>query len=65
VYEKDGALFGMMDGQSPEKMIPLGNDTFGVAFNAEVRVIFTMAAGRPTKMTLRQNGKDFEGLVHP
>jgi D-alanyl-D-alanine carboxypeptidase len=65
VYEKDGALFGTMDGQSAGKMIPLGNDTFGVAFNDEVRVIFTMAAGRPTKMTLRQNGKDFEGLVHP
>lgn len=65
VYEKDGALYGMMDGQSPEKMIPLGNHTFGVAFNADVRLIFAMVADKPTKITLRQNGKDFEGALHP
>jgi D-alanyl-D-alanine carboxypeptidase len=65
VYLKEGALYGMMDTQSPEKMIPLGNDTFGVAFNPDVRLIFTMVGGTPTKITLRRNGGAFEGTRRP
>lgn len=65
VYVKDDALCGVMEGQSPAKLIPLGNDTFGVAFDSEVRLIFTMVNGKPTKMTLRQNGKDIDAPVHP
>jgi CubicO group peptidase (beta-lactamase class C family) len=61
VTVKDDALYGMLDGQTPEKMIPLGNDTFGVAFDPTVRLVFTVADGKATRFTLKQRGKDFEG----
>jgi D-alanyl-D-alanine carboxypeptidase len=65
VFTKDGALFGMLAGQSPEKMIPLGDHTFGVAFDPAVRVIFTVAGGQATKFTLRQGGADRIGMRKP
>jgi D-alanyl-D-alanine carboxypeptidase len=65
VFAKDGALFGMVGGQSPEKMIPLGNDTFGVAFDPAVRLTFTVVGGKATKFTLRQGGADRVGIRKP
>ena len=65
VYVKDGALYGMMDAQALGKLIPLGNDTFAAGPNSDLRLIFTMLNGKPTKMTLRQNGKDTDAPVHP
>jgi D-alanyl-D-alanine carboxypeptidase len=65
VYVKNGALEGMLDTQSPEKLIPLGEHTFGAGFDPTVRLTFTMLNGKPVKITLRQRGKEFEGLLHP
>jgi D-alanyl-D-alanine carboxypeptidase len=65
VYEKEGALYGMLDGQSPEKLIPFGNHTFGAGFDPTVRIVFTMVDGKPTKLTLNQRGKVFDGPLHP
>lgn len=61
VTVKDGALFGMLDGQTPEKMIPFGNDTFGVAFDPAIRLVFTMIDGKAAGFTLKQRGKEFAG----
>jgi D-alanyl-D-alanine carboxypeptidase len=65
VTEKDGKAYGQLEGQQPSEMVPLGNHTFGADFDPTVRIIFTMADGRPTKMTLRQRGQEFEGVRRP
>lgn len=65
VFEKDGKLFGQLEGQQPADMIPLGNHTFGASFDPKVRIIFAMVDGKPTKMTLEQNGGVFEGQRRP
>ena len=62
---KAGALFGQLEGQGPTDMIPLGNDTFGASFDPNLRIVFTMVNGKPTKMTLKQGGGTFEGVRRP
>lgn len=51
VYVQDGKLFGMMDGQTPEVMIPMGNDSFGVTFDKTARLTITKDGGRPSKIS--------------
>jgi CubicO group peptidase (beta-lactamase class C family) len=60
-YVKDGALMSQMQGQDPVPVIPYGNDTFGVGFDPDVRLVFTMSGDRATKVTLRQGGQTVEG----
>lgn len=56
VYVQDGKLFGMMDAQTPEVMIPMGNHTFAVTFNRQARLVFTMDAGRATRIAFMRDG---------
>ncbi len=65
VTKKDGALYGMLDGQTPSKMIAMGNDTFGADFDPTVRIVFTVADGKATKFTLKQRGKESVGTRKP
>lgn len=53
---KDGQLISQMQGQDPVPVIPYGNDTFGVGFDPNVRLVFTMSGDRATKVTLQQGG---------
>ncbi len=62
---KDGALYGMIDGQTPEKLIPLGDHVFGVTFDRAVRVTFIVRDGRAVGFTLVQRGKTFEATRTP
>ena len=65
VTEKDGKLTGQLEGQGPTTLIPFGDHTFGADFDPMVRLIFTMSDGKPTKVTLKQNGRSFEGTRRP
>jgi hypothetical protein len=58
---KDGQLISQMQGQDPVPVIPYGNDTFGVGFDPNLRLVFTMSGDRATKVTLRQGGQTFTG----
>jgi CubicO group peptidase (beta-lactamase class C family) len=61
-YVKDGALMSQMQGQDAVPVIPYGNDTFGVGFDPNVRLVFTMSGDRATKVTLQQGGQTVEGV---
>ncbi len=65
VFEKDGKIFGQLEGQGPNEMVHLGNHTFGADFDPTVRIVFTMAGETATKMTLNQRGQASEGLRKP
>jgi CubicO group peptidase (beta-lactamase class C family) len=58
---KDGQLISQMEGQGPVPVIPYGNDTFGVGFDPNLRLVFTMAGDKATKVTLRQGGNTITG----
>jgi hypothetical protein len=60
-YVENGQLMSRMQGQDPVPVIPYGNDTFGVGFDPNVRIVFTMAADRATKVELRQGGDAIPG----
>jgi hypothetical protein len=60
-FVKDGALMSQMQGQEAIPVIPYGNDTFGVGFDPDVRIVFTMSGDRATKVTLKQGGGTFVG----
>ena len=61
VAEDSTHLTGQLAGQVAFPMIYLGNDTFGVSFDPNLRITFTVEKGRAVKMTLDQNGGHFEG----
>lgn len=58
----DEGVTGQLAMQNPNPMIYLGNDTFGVSFDPDARLIFTVEGGRATKLTLKQGGGTFEGV---
>jgi hypothetical protein len=58
---KDGQLVSQMQGQDPVPVIPYGNDTFGVGFDPNLRIVFTMSGDRATKVTLQQGGQAVTG----
>jgi CubicO group peptidase (beta-lactamase class C family) len=60
-FVKDGQLFGQLEGQAANPVIPYGNNTFGVAFDPNLRIVFTMAGDRATRATLRQGGATVTG----
>jgi CubicO group peptidase (beta-lactamase class C family) len=51
-FVKDGTLFGQLAGQGANPVIPYGNNTFGVGFDPNLRIVFTMTDGRAGKVTL-------------
>ncbi len=61
VFIRDGKLFGELQGQSASQMLAFGDHNFGVDFDPSVRVMFTMAGGVATKMTLLQGGRTSDG----
>ena len=65
VTEKDGKIFGQLEGQAASEIVPLGNHIFGADFDPTVRIIFTVVNDRSTRMTLRQRGQQFEGALRP
>jgi CubicO group peptidase (beta-lactamase class C family) len=60
-FVKDGQLMSQLQGQDAITVIPYGNDTFGVGFDPNVRLVFTMSGDRATKVTLNQGGGSFSG----
>ena len=60
-FVKDGALMSQMQGQDPVPVIPYGSHTFGVGFDPNLRLVFTMTADRATKVTLQQGGQTVTG----
>jgi hypothetical protein len=60
-FVKDGTLMSQMQGQDAIPVIPYGNDTFGVGFDPDVRIVFTMTGDKATKVTLRQGRQTVTG----
>ncbi len=54
-------LYGQLAGQDALPLIPYGHDTFGAAFDPELRFTFMMNDGRATKVQLLQGGRTVEG----
>jgi D-alanyl-D-alanine carboxypeptidase len=65
VFEKDGALYSMLDNQTPEKLIPLGNHTFGAYWDSTVRFVFSMENNRSVTFVFKARGKDFLATRRP
>jgi CubicO group peptidase (beta-lactamase class C family) len=60
-YVKDGQLMSQMQGQEAVPVIPYGNNTFGVGFDPNLRIVFTMDGDRASKVELRQGGNTIVG----
>jgi CubicO group peptidase (beta-lactamase class C family) len=61
-FERDGELWGQLQGQGANQLIPFGNHTFGATFDPTLRITFTLENGKATKVTLTQRGSSTEGL---
>ena len=64
-FERDGELFGQVAGQGANAMIPYGNHAFGVAFDPNLRITFTVENGRATRLVLLQGGRSIEAPRKP
>jgi D-alanyl-D-alanine carboxypeptidase len=53
-------LTAQLAGQGPSTLLYLGQDTFGVGFDPDLRIIFTVNGAQATKLTLLQNGARME-----
>jgi D-alanyl-D-alanine carboxypeptidase len=62
VAEQGDHLAAQLAGQGAVPLLYLGQDTFGVGFDWELRFIFTLDGARATKLTLLQGGERTEGL---
>lgn len=65
VSEKDGALYGQLEGQAAMVMIPLGDHTFGASFDPALRVVFTLVDGKSVSLQLQQGGGQFVAKRRP
>jgi hypothetical protein len=54
-------LMAQAQGQDANEMRYLGDYAFGVAFDPEVRLTFTLEAGKATKVVLPQGGASIDG----
>lgn len=61
VSERGGELYGQLQGQGPNALIPFGNHVFGVDFDPDLRFTFTVENGTVVKLALLQNGRTAEG----
>ena len=64
-FERDGELFAQVAGQGANAMIPYGNHAFGVAFDPNLRITFTVENGRATRLVLLQGGRSIEAPRKP
>jgi hypothetical protein len=55
-------LTGQLAGQQAIPMIPYGNHVFGVEFDPNLRLVFTVEGDQVSKLTLHQGGGSFQGL---
>jgi len=65
IAEQGTELTAMLAGQSPNALLYYGNHTFGASFDPAVRIVFEVADGRATKLTLLQGGRTTEALRKP
>ena len=65
VFERDGQLLAQLAGQGANPMRFLGNDTWGMSFDPQLRIVFEMSGEHAERMTLRQGGGVFEGTRKP
>ena len=61
VADQGDHLTAQLAGQPAIPLLRLGDNTFGVAFDPNLRFIFTMVGARATKVTLLQGGQSFDG----
>jgi D-alanyl-D-alanine carboxypeptidase len=61
IAEQGDHLTAQLAGQPAIPILYLGNDTFGVGFDRDLRFTFTMDGARATKVTLLQGGQTFAG----
>ncbi len=61
IAEQGKQLTAPLAGQDAGPMRLLGNGTFGMGFDAKLRITFTVENGRATKLMLLQNGATFLG----
>ena len=61
VADQGDHLTAQLAGQPAIPLLRLGDNTFGVAFDPNLRFIFTMGGARATKVTLLQGGQSFDG----
>lgn len=62
VAEEGDHLTAQLAGQPAVPILYLGNDTFGVGFDRNLRFTFTVKGARATQVTLLQGGQTFTGL---
>ncbi len=65
VAETPDGLSGQLEGQPSMPLLHYGSDVFGMAFDEELRLTFTIADGRAVKVTLQQGGRTIEGTRKP
>ena len=65
VTERDGQLFGQLAGQEPLALLYYGNDTWGAAFDPDLRLTFSIRGEQASSLTLRQGGGDIGGHRKP
>ena len=58
----DDQLTGQLAGQQAVPMLPFGNHVFGVGFDPNLRLVFTIEGPKASKVTLHQGGGTFQGL---
>lgn len=61
IADQGDHLTAQLAGQPAIPLLILGNNTFGVGFDPNLRFIFTMDGARATKVTLLQGGQSFSG----
>jgi CubicO group peptidase (beta-lactamase class C family) len=61
-FERNGELYSQLQGQGANVLIPLGNNVFGVGFDPDIRITFTVENGKSTKVSLLQGGRTSEGV---
>jgi D-alanyl-D-alanine carboxypeptidase len=55
-------LTGQLAGQQAVPMLPFGNHVFGVGFDPNLRLVFTIEGAKASRVTLHQGGGTFQGL---
>ena len=65
IVEQGGALMGAFAGDAPGRLIPLGNHTFVLQDDPDVRLTFVVTGDRAAKLTLVQPGSTLEATREP
>jgi hypothetical protein len=63
IYDENGALHGEPTGQTPKRLVYLGDAAFQPEGLPDLKLTFTLVDGRATKLSFRQNGTVFEDAL--